>query len=579
MAVTATSRPLGHKLSPAALTGTLDTDGSGHAIITASVSVVDGSYIYVESNFESYNGFKVVEVTIYGPNIFKIRDYPVSSGEPPTAYIQDADVVFYVSILDHSWQSVHLPIVYQLKTDRYPTNYAFSPVPIDSSSNYNGYTRITSSSTFTDPERLEYISLMGDGDFEGPHQIIEVFAADDIAIDIAYDASVDFTIYEAVPYYNNYFIEVEVYSGLESGHRWEDQKPSELVATLRLIPDSNNMVKFSISEVLKGNIDTRNNLTLDTLPNNLDFYTQFRINWRECYDGVNEDGEIIVNRGALTEDDFIGNAVNSMMPFKSLYQGFMSEYIDIGDGNTVARWLTLFDRPVAIIGYFFDLSFLLIRNGDIKAFIYKISPTTTDLDILEIQDPGTGVIRIPLIPESGYTSYCIQITGEGEEIALNLSDFGNTSTGGDWTLGVTPTRSSSGSSKILYDDYAFVAGTTYQINLTVSHNTGGGTTGNITLAAYTSSDTIVSSTSDPIPIGTGTHNMSLSFVADASTTRVGVRLSSLLIGTLSVTAVSIAPTTVPITEKICIDVIEDCGDTFTNDDLRITEDDLFRQIE
>lgn len=578
MAVTVISYPQGHKLANTLYSAEI-VDSAGDALVVHSTTVTDGAHVYIESNIERYAGFKfVIEVS---PTSFKIRD---DIGGDEISFVQESDITFQISILEHTWQSVHLPIVYKLTSTLFPNNSVDPERTVLSFADLNGYTYLTVSDSIgsvTSFEALDFVKIVGAASSEvnGVFQIIFRNAGDIFSIDLAYDSTYDFTGATVQLYKSNYFVTVEVYSGLESGHRWDDQKPSQLAATLRLIPDGNNLIQFSISEILKGQINTRNNLQLDTLPNNLDFYTQFHIAWYESYD-LADDGEIVVFDGSTTVDSFIGNAVNSMTPFKSLNESFMSDYIDAGDGLLLPRWLTLSDRPVAVVGHYFDLSFLLSRATAITVTIFKrVGAIVTSTEIIEIPNPGIGVIRVPINIESGYDMYCVQAQGPGSSEDLDLLLFGNTGSGSDWDLDATPASVGTSSSKILYKDFTFAVGTSYDLLLTFNYFTSGATTGNITFAVYTSSNVIVYSEVDPTPIGDGTYSMPLTFLADASITRIGVQISAGKSGLIQVTDVSVSTSAINITEQICIDIISECGDTFTNDNLRITETELFRELE
>lgn len=578
MAVTVISYPEGHKLAPTLYSATISNSG-GDALITHSSGVQDGTYIYIDSNFERYNGFKyVVQVS---PTTFKIKELPASGNE--VGYIQDADITFQASILEHAWQSIHLPIVYDLQSDLYPENIAEEAEThktIDSFSNSNGYTQIETNIDLVMPEPLEYVSLVGNGVLAGQYQIIDVIDNHTIVLNLTYDASYDFSPYHVLKYFNNYFIEVIIYSGLSAAHRWYDEKPSTEVARIRLIPDADNRIRFSISEILKGSINVRNNLNLDTLPNNIDFYTQFRISYRECYDDYFA-GEIVLYQGPITDDVFPGHAVNSMTPFKSLYQGFMSDYIP--DGETPGRWLTLFDRPIAIVGYFFDISFLLTISRDIIVTVFKQTDTIVDSEVIEIDNPGLGVIRIPLEIESGYKQYCVIISSVPIIDTLSLSAFSNAGSGVSWTTGSSPTVTvgSTQESKILASDYTFVTGVSYKITVNFTYNVSS-TFRELGLGVYNSSNALQEYSSDLLS-GSGSGVLILNFTATPSSDKIGFHVPiGFFTGgsTFTITSGNVEESPpIQIAEKICIDIISDCDSTFIDDNLRITEDDLFREIE
>ena len=139
--ITVISRPIGHKLTEQELDGVV-TDQSGEALVTTEFAhgLVDGDYIYIQSNIESYNGFKYVDQTAY--NTFLIKNSPTVA----VVFKQQADITYRISVLQHGFQCVHLPIVYELESDLYPVNqgeedYAYPSRIVVSSSDNNGYTQ------------------------------------------------------------------------------------------------------------------------------------------------------------------------------------------------------------------------------------------------------------------------------------------------------------------------------------------------------------------------------------------------------------------------------------------------------
>lgn len=590
MSVTLISTPIGHKLANDVYDAAIEASGS-NALVRHSntITVVDGSWVYIESNFERYSGFKYAVVIT--PTSFRIRNSP---GEGFIQFLQEGDITFQISELEHTWQSVHLPIVFELESNLFPTNVpeeSTTHKTISSFSNSNGYTQINTSAALSGPEELEFVEIVGTGSLAGKYQIISVVDSDSIVIDLAYSAGYSFTGYYVLKYYNNYFVTVNVYAGLDPDHIWYDEKPFVLAATLRLIPDSNNRVKFSISEILKGFINTRNNLTIDTLPNNLDFYTQFYIDWFESYDEA-DGGEIVVFNGSVVEDSFRGNAVNSMMPFKSFYQSFMSDYLN-SDGSR-ARWLTTQDVPVAVVGYYFDLSMLLpfdesvVSEGEgsvINVTIFKqYNGVVTATEIIEMPAMGMGVIRVPFIPEAGYDRYCLKASLRGGDDISNLTLFYNSGTGTDWVLGAIPyinlDNAGAESSKILTFDRNYdVIGAEYHIIMNVGFSSSGAAF-IVQLGIYNSGMTLIQEQSESFS-GNGAGTVTLVIIAPPTAEHIGIRVAKEAgsVTELVVNQVLITRLGTDIMETICVDIIDECGNTFRADNLRITETDLFRELE
>lgn len=605
--VTLIKSPIGHKLSDSEITAVI-IDSAGEALVYMATghALSDGDYVYIQSNFDAYNGFKYVDSIAY--DSFKIKD---SENSDPVEYVQDADITYRTSVLNHGWQAVHNPIVYELESDISPNNVAeeaYTPTTVISQSEEGGLTRLALSVAISDPTELAKIKLVGDNELEGVYQIVTVHEAWNIVIDLPYDSTNSFTGLQVIKYYDNYAINVRVWAGYSSDHRWQALKPYEIAATLQLIPDADNRVKFSISEVLRSYITTRNNLTLNTLPNNTDFTVAFYIQYFESYD--QSDGETITTfEDDPVTDDFIGYAVNAEMPFKSESVSHMSDYIN--EDVYLAQWLTLQDRPIGIVGRFFDLSFInQFNSSDIVVEITRVG-AVTDIETITIVNPGYGVIRVPFTPASGFTEYCIEASTNGTPASGGvtsamsipaLSTWISRNISGslvNWTTGATPSVTLTGSfptvstSEILYCEFPFISGYTYSItvNYTKSYNSGSSNPRTVRLIAYDDSFNELQVELDTTPPSPGASDtVVLTFVSNGTETIIGIYFSDGSNVDLEINSVSGTQTTpvipaVPaqvITERICMDILEECDNTFVPDvpdDIRLTEDGDFRILE
>lgn len=345
---------------------------------------------------------------VTGTDTFKIYQY---SSSEAVQYIQDANVTYYHSDLTHGWSAVHLPITYRLSSDLYPSNNVDTVRNVTSASDLQGYFVLNLSGSLGDVTSYDYIYLNAlDEDIDGVYQIIEWISPTVLIVNIAYDSSIDFTGATAQRYYNNYNIKVRVYSGIGSGHDWQTQKPIRLLTTLELIPDENNEVYFSVNEIIKSLIETKNNPLIGTQPNNIDFWTQFYISVAESYD--DSDGYAL---GTYTSDfeadamTFLGNAVNAKLEFKNQYSGFMSEYLM---GPTAGKFLTLFDQPVLFIDTYQDISFIkALENDYILNKQYYLNGVAGLLEQQTISG-DVGVYRIPIEANCAYDRVDIWLTSD-----------------------------------------------------------------------------------------------------------------------------------------------------------------------
>jgi len=599
--VTVINRPLGHKLTDASVEADV-YDSSGEALFITQFAhgLVDGDYVYVQSNIESYNGFKYVDSIAY--NEFKLREAVAGDYVP---FKQEVEVSYRVSVLQHGWLAISQPIVYELESNLWPNNEpeeAYTPRVIDSQADAEGYTQLNLSATLTSPYALDFIELVGDGELAGVYQIITVLHPWSVIINLAYSASNSFTGYEVVKYYNNYCINVDVYAGLDVNHPWYSEKPYTLLATLRFTPDAVGRVKFSISDILKGYINTRNNLTLDTLPNNLDFMTGFYIAYYESYDS--SDGEEITTLSSAPTSDrdtFEGHAVNADMPFKSLYVSHMSEYLH--EDTYFAKWLTLQDLPYAIVGYFFDLSFInSLDRIDVLININKeLNGVVLETETLTISNPGVGILRVPITAETGFDRYCVYAhtlgvaaSGGPPSTTLEaLSGWTNLTFG--WTLGANPSVSVNGNGGVsnwIIGEIATAAGFDYEFTVEFEIGVTGSSTPTsaVLFALMDGSGVVLDSVGfNYTDAGVKTETFTLNpsgvgvYLGVHITNNTPFDTKNYDIQSATYNAPAVPDDSIPaqvITETICIKILEECDSTFISDEnRRETEEGDFRILE
>lgn len=421
MAVTILQRPLGF-IPGACVSATINEAYAGYATVNkASHGLSDGDYVYISSNIEDYNGFWYVNQEDTGK--FKIRAYATATD---VAYVQDATITYCVISSTHGWNCIHLPITYRLSTDLYPVNEVDTSRTISSFSEDAGYVNLNLSGSIDSgpyPEPYEFIKISGasNSNLDGIYQIIEVVSTTSITINLVYDSTYSFGSASVIRYYNNYNIVVRVYGGINSSHVWTSVKPYELLATLYLIPDENNEVFFSVSDLLKEHITQENNLTLNTLPNNTDFWTQFYITVAESYDdSLGSQYQLSTYTSDFTSDQgsFEGVAVNAMLPFKNQHSGAMSEYVCVGSSS---KFLTLFDSGFSYFpGFHNEVSFIA-PSDDVTLVLRQVmvdsngSETTTNTTISSTCDKG--IIRAIFADLSSYVSGAFYILEDDVQIS------------------------------------------------------------------------------------------------------------------------------------------------------------------
>jgi hypothetical protein len=265
---------------------------------------------------------------------------------------------------------------------------------INSYGNDNGYVNLNIAGSIDDgayPEPFEYIRIEGTSELDGIYQIVEVVSTTSLTINLVYLNSYSFSGGEVSRYYNNYNFVVKVYGGLQSGHTWGLTKPMELLATLYLPPDDSGEVMFSINEILKSQVLIKNNLQLDSLPNNIDAFTKFYISYGEQYDDTfGSQYDLGTFRSEFTDDTFIGTAVNALLPFKNIHAGSLSDYF------ASAKFLTLFPSLKYYPDIYQDVSVLITDDDTHKVNVSGSETTlsTYDAGVYRVPITGTGIYSI-----------------------------------------------------------------------------------------------------------------------------------------------------------------------------------------
>lgn len=364
MAVSIIQRPLGFIQTGNTGNGVFNESGGVPGALNISspaFGLSDNHIVYLKSEIGEYNGFRLTENA--DANNFRVRD--ITGGYVPfIPGTAGKSALFTAFNLSHSWNCVHLPIKYKLSNTLWPTNSDDTVRTISSVTNSNGYCAMSLSGDIKatgSAAALEFvkITLATDDDLNEVWQIISYTNDTTFTLNIPYSTANDTSLTGASIqyYYNNYNVKVQVWGGLNNAHQFYGQEPYELLATLDIVPDEENICEFSISEILKRNVAIKNNLLLGTLPNNLDAFTMFFIKYAEVYD--DSDGTTLTQTTPSYTSDlttFEGKAVNSKLPFKNVHSGSMSEYVM--ESSMLGTFLTNFTRPTIFDGKYFDLSFL-----------------------------------------------------------------------------------------------------------------------------------------------------------------------------------------------------------------------------
>jgi len=583
--VTVVQRPQGLNIIDQALTATVSTAVSGEAVVVfPGHGLTTGDYVYIDSDLDEYNGFWYVTVTTTAE--FLISE---NAAADYVDFYQAVTITYYQTTA-HEWSSIFLPIVYKATNDHWPTNTVDTIRTVSSQADDNGYTSLTLSGS-AGTQAFEYIKLIG-GTAAGVYQVVEQVGSV-VTIDLPYDAANTFTTVQK--YYNNYQVLVNIYAGLPSGHPWESKKPVELVATLSLTPDEDNMVMFSVADYIRKQVSIKNNPLVFSQPLNIDFSTGFYIATAETYD-TSDNYSINTSTSSFQQDSFQGYAIAGKLPFKNVYSGFYSNYVyTSGDP---AQWLTNLSNPIGLAGKYFDASFIKNLGGDLEIRIKKYANDYLyETESVLYDDQGIGVYRIPLEFSDIYDQYCVQAYKQAVPardqlniIRLLMQNCG----GATWTTGASPTITlpgSGGESGYLYRTFATSAGLDHSFTYEIFINSSAGTPITQVRIAILDDNCNVLDYEQRSHFSSGTITGSVTLNAAVDASRVGVYIKNLTLpNTKTYTLTDFDFTGSPagealaLTTELCIDIIGRCVQTADGGEVvelsrRLLEDDGFRLLE
>ena len=281
---------------------------------------------------------------------------------------------------------VHLPIVYKLSNDKFPTNTVDSIVSVSSQQNEYGYAYLTLSADLkVGVQTLDYLTLQVNG-VNGIYQIINAINDSEIVINLQYSATNSFG--DCQYYYNNYHNKIAIYGGLRSGHNQEINKPMKLITEVNIVPDIGNNSFININEFLKTDIKILTNNSASQ--NAINQFTEFYIEYAESYDS--SDGNIISTFVSSYTSDSANYAiaVNSKLPFQNGYGGAMDAY-------TTGQFLTTMSTPSLFPGYEYYIWCLreLSDTNDLTVERYK-NGTLQGTDTFTINQQDEGVYSLKL---------------------------------------------------------------------------------------------------------------------------------------------------------------------------------------
>lgn len=298
-----------------------------------------------------------------------------------------------------------LPVQYNIQNDKFPTN-SFDTIFSVTQINDNGGLAQIQTAIASPLSVGQYVKLTGFTNTSYLDKVAIIHSVDSVntfTISISFNGNDTGNVQR---FYNNYATEVRIYAGIDSAHPLTAEDPIELVSTIKQIPESDNITRLDVSQIVKTKLSDERNIISG---NNINSWKDFYIEFREIYTGSST---------SFIDDSstFIGKAAYNTLQFGNSNGGnLIGLFVDDDPLAPTAKFLTNFERLV----YFLGLSskeISIISNID-----------TFDL-FIEQYDSGNNVIQSDTISYSGngyglYNLSFSNINPDASYALVNIEDF------------------------------------------------------------------------------------------------------------------------------------------------------------
>jgi len=280
-----------------------------------------------------------------------------------------------------------LPIQYKIANTKFPTNSEDDLETYSSVNNDGGFAKLILDSYPANVMVVgDYVTVTGSV-YSGVFKVTGK-DGDDLTLDAPYVSTDSGT---AIRYLRNYRTVVKVYAGIYTDHPLTADDPIELIGTIEQKPNASNITAVDIHKYVKRKLESKNDLTQTSLPNDLNGWCDFYIEYKELYDVAGAES------GSGFADDsgnFVGHAVNGALQFQNTYGGNYYEYVMSDEQDIESKWLTFFTTGYHVDPRAWDAS-LIHDNGEFIVGVTQYDKNTVLLrtDYFIFTGRGRGLYR------------------------------------------------------------------------------------------------------------------------------------------------------------------------------------------
>lgn len=323
-----------------------------------------------------------------------------------------------VSYAESKWVSAWLPIRYNLSSNKWPVNSFDDTDTITAITDNGGFARIALSSTSLLYLAEEYATISGTGitSYDGVWRIKTVHSPTDITIDAPYSVTGTGSFQR---YYNNYTVNVRIYTGIPDGHTLEANNPMALAGEVVLRPDPSNNVSVNIGSYVQAELSPIENKLCEIIQagdiygNDPNLWTGFYIAFSESYDisdGTNLSRYTSSYQDDIADDGYsrrIFYASNSTQQFQYAQGKSMGEYAiqDVVAEEFDAKFMTNFAQPTYFEGHEFDTSVIIAYED------WQVSGFDIEYELIEFDSFGATLTT---------TTTALSYQGEGASFSAGF---------------------------------------------------------------------------------------------------------------------------------------------------------------
>ena len=275
-----------------------------------------------------------------------------------------------------------LPVQYEIQNDKFPVNSVDTIYNVTQVNDNGGLAQIQTSIGGIPITTGQYVELTNFSNDSYNNKVALVVSDDGtnlFTVNISFNGT---DTGNTQRFYLNYATEVRIYAGIDSSSSiYSFFDPTELVSTIKQIPESDNITRIDVSQIVKTKLSAEKNVIGG---NDINAWKDFYIEFREVFTGS--------STSFIDDSSNVYHAVYGVLQFRNPNGGNMADFVSRAFAG---QFMTDFEKPV-IYPNISTISILLESVNDLKVEQLDKNGTEVQSDVLTVNNNGYGLYRVPL---------------------------------------------------------------------------------------------------------------------------------------------------------------------------------------